>query len=117
MVKPASLAILCMIFAHGEALAQRDKANPPQTLPAGARVAVIAKDSYGGSKVDRVVGDMLVTALRRAGMRLVERQEMDEIVKEQRLTREGVIDPATAVPTGQVHGAEYMLFAKATEFG
>ncbi len=109
----ASILILSVTAAG----AQKERQPAAATLPVGARIAVIAKDSYGGSKVDRVVGDMLVTALRRAGLRLVERQELDELVKEQRLAREGVLDPSTAVPTGQVQGAEYLLIAKATEFG
>ena len=116
-MKLALLLNLLLAAAAAAPADERTKQTAGQSLPTGARIAVIAKDSYGGSKVDRVVGDMLVTALRRAGMRLVERQELDEIVKEQRLAREGVIDPAAAVPSGQVQGAEYLLIARATEFG
>src|SRR5687768_14880398 len=110
------LGLVLLFSATRSTGAQKERPLGP-TLPVGARIAVIAKDSYGGSKVDRVVGDMLVTALRRAGLRLVERQELDEVVREQRLAREGVLDPSTAVPAGQVQGAEYLLIAKATEFG
>ncbi len=87
------------------------------TLPAGARIAVITLANTGGNQVDRVVGDMMATALRKAGVRVIERQALDAIVREQQLVREGVVDPATAVPAGKVLGADYLLEVKATEFG
>lgn len=86
-------------------------------LPAGARVAVVALNSNGGSQVDRVVSDMLTTALRRNGLRVLERQELEAVLKEQRLATGGHVDPSTAVETGRLTGAQYLLGAKATEFG
>jgi curli biogenesis system outer membrane secretion channel CsgG len=96
---------------------KEEKAPQSSPLPAGTRIAVVVMNSNGGSQVDRVVGDMLTTALRKAGVRVVERQELDALLKEQQLARSGVLDPQTAVPAGKVLGADYMLGVKATEFG
>lgn len=86
-------------------------------LPPGMRIGVTVLDQTGGNQVDRVVGDMLTTALRRAGVRVIERPAIDAIVKEQNLVRNGVVDPDTAVPAGKVLGVDYLLGVKATEFG
>ena len=96
--------------------AQRDKARPVD-LPTGARVAVVAMNSKGGSQVDTVVADMLTSALRRNGWRVLERQELGEVLREQQLVRSGDVDPETAVQAGKLVGAQYLIGAKATEFG
>jgi len=111
-----TIAVIALVSGVPARGADRDKA-PAAPLPAGARIAVIAFNSTGGSQVDQVVGDMLTTALRKAGVRVIERLQLDAILREQNLAREGVLDPATAVPAGKVLGAEYLLGVKATEFG
>jgi hypothetical protein len=60
---------------------------------------------------------MLTAALRQSGMKVLERQNLDAILQEQRLSKEGIVDPSTAVPTGKLLGADYLITAKATEFG
>ncbi len=93
---------------------QKDRAVD---LPSGARVAVVAMNSRGGSQVDTVVADMLTTAFRNMGLRVLERQELDAVLREQNLARSGHLDPQTAVEPGKIVGAEYLVGAKATEFG
>ncbi|MDQ3814391.1 MAG: CsgG/HfaB family protein [Armatimonadota bacterium] len=131
MKAPCSLGIallltLLILLPGAQAVdANREKMQAPASssqLPVGARIAVIAFNSTGGSHfsgshVDQVVGDMLTTALRKAGVRVIERLQLDAILREQNLAREGILDPATAVPAGKVLGAEYLLGVKATEFG
>jgi curli biogenesis system outer membrane secretion channel CsgG len=97
-------------------LGQRNKAMPVD-LPPGARVAVVAMNSSGGSQVDTVVGDMLTSAFRSMGLRVLERQELDAILREHSLGRSADVDPATVVTPGKIVGAEYLVGAKATEFG
>lgn len=97
--------------------AQRRDQGRSVSLPRGARIAVVASQSRGGAQVDSVVSEMLTTALRRSGWRVLERQDLDAILREQQLARSGQVDPATAVETGRLVGAEYILLAKATEFG
>lgn len=86
-------------------------------LPPGARLAVVASNSRGGSQVDTVVADMLVSALRGAGWRVLERLELDAVLREQQLASSGVVDPNTAVLAGKLAGAQYLIIARATEFG
>lgn len=86
-------------------------------LPPGARIAVVASNSRGGSQVDTVVSEMLISALRGRGWRVLERLDLEAVMKEHQLARSGVVDPDTAVAAGQVVGAEYILTARATEFG
>ena len=113
----ASLPLFLLPWASLRQAPQERSSAPLRMLPAGSRVAVFAAESRGGRGVDNVVGDMLTAALRRAGLRVIERIQLDAILKEQRLAREGVIDPATAVPAGKVLGVDYLIGAKATEFG
>lgn len=89
----------------------------PISLSPGSRIAVVAMDSRGGAQVDGVVADMLTTVLRRNGWRVLERLELNHIVREHDLVRGGVIDPETASEAGKVLGAQYILGARATEFG
>lgn len=109
-------AFLLLFAAAGLSLAQSDQ-KPLRLLPPGSKVAVVLNGSSGGAEVDRALTDMLTAALRQSGMRVVERVNLDAILKEQNLTREGIVDPATAAPTGKLLGADYLITAKATEFG
>lgn len=98
---------------------KQDKKDRPQiaSLPPGSRIAVIANGSSGGNQVDRIVGEMLTTALVHAGVRVYERQNLSAVLQEQQLGRQGVLNPKTAPPSGQVTGVQYLLDVKATEFG
>lgn len=111
---------VAMVIASVSAGSQRrsdDRLQGGSLLPPGTRIGVVVLDGTGGNQVDRVVGDMLTTALRRAGIRVIERQAIDAVAKEQSLVRNGIVDPATAAPAGKVLGVDYLLRVKATEFG
>lgn len=113
----ASSLVWLLAATSGASFAQGKETPRPTDLPAGSRIAVIASNSRGGSQVDSVVADMLTTALRRNGWRVLERQELNEVVREQQLVRSGTVDPSTAVEAGKVVGAQYLIAARATEFG
>jgi curli biogenesis system outer membrane secretion channel CsgG len=110
----AALAAAVPVAAQGRKEPGR---APLALLPTGSRIAVVALNSSGGAPVDRVVGDMLTGALRRAGVRVYERQDLDVVLREQRLGREGVLDAKSAPELGRVLGVTHMLAVKATEFG
>jgi curli biogenesis system outer membrane secretion channel CsgG len=117
-MKATQTALVAVLVQWAALTAAWPQAAPGNgRLPSGARVAVIAQGSNGGSSVDRVVGEMLTTALRRAGLRVLERAELDAVLREQRLQREDFADPSSAVASGRVLGAQYLVTAKATEFG
>jgi TolB-like protein len=50
-----------------------------------------------------------------SGVRVVERDKLDYLLRELKLSQEGKIDPATAVRVGKMLGAQYMVFGSITQ--
>ncbi len=77
-------------------------------------VAVLYFD-YSGKDADRAVlkkglAQMLISDLSSVdGIRLVERDRLEEILAELKLAQSGKIDPATAAQVGKLLGARYMV--------
>lgn len=116
-MKPLHLSCALVAVFCAASIGQAQKRTDPDTaplraLPPGSRIAVVARASAGGANVDRAVVDMLTTALRKAGVRVVERQELDAITAEQRIAAETSPDQRP-----RLAGADYLLSARATEFG
>src|SRR5512146_549243 len=64
------------------------------------------------------VADMLATALVKTGkFAVIERQELDKIVAEQKLGESGLVTPQTAPKVGQLLGAELFVVGAVTECG
>jgi len=117
LATPATIFALAAALSGAPAQERGGRAEGGALLLPGARIGIVVVDGTGGSHVDRVVGDMLAGALRRAGVRVIERQAIEALAKEQALVRGGVVDPATAAPAGRVLGVDCLLAVKATEFG
>ncbi|HEY2749458.1 MAG TPA: CsgG/HfaB family protein, partial [Polyangia bacterium] len=87
------------------------RAAPPDTRPT---VAVLYFD-YSGKDADMAVlrkglAQMLISDLSALdGVRLVERDRLEEILAELKLAQSGKIDPATAAKVGKLLGARYMV--------
>jgi len=84
------------------------------------RVAVINfEDRAGyGHNVGRGVSDMLVTALVESDQfTVIEREELDEILKEQGLGQTGLVTPQSAAQVGQLLGVQRIITGSITEFG
>jgi curli biogenesis system outer membrane secretion channel CsgG len=84
------------------------------------RVAVINfEDKAGyGHNVGRGVADMLVTSLVESEKFIViEREELDEILKEQGLGQSGLVTPQSAAKVGQLLGIQRIITGSVTEFG
>ena len=63
------------------------------------------------------VSGMLVTELVNSGrFDVVEREELDQILQEQNLAKEGITDAATAARIGRLLGVQLFVFGKVTEF-
>jgi len=63
------------------------------------------------------ISDMLVTELVNSGrFSVVERERLNEVLQEQNLTREGVVDAATAARIGKVLGVQLFVFGTVTQF-
>ncbi len=84
------------------------------------RIAVLSFEApmeFRTAQIGNVFGDMLTTALVKMGLEVIERQQLDAILREQQLARSGIIDPATAVEMGKILGVDYILGGRITEFG
>jgi curli biogenesis system outer membrane secretion channel CsgG len=63
------------------------------------------------------VADELVTALLATNrFRLIERTEIDRVLEEQNLGKDGIINPQTAAKIGKILGAQYLVIGRITEF-
>ena len=64
------------------------------------------------------MADMLVTVLTKSGkFTMIERQKLDQIMKEQNLGMSGAINAQTAAKVGQLLGVQYIVTGSITEFG
>jgi len=113
-----SLLICAYAFSAATRLLAADEQS---TRP---RVAVLEfknkVQGYGwsGYKAGQAAQDMLVTELVRKGTyRVIEREQLDEILREKNLTLSGDIDPKTAVKLGKMLGVEYLITGAVTEMG
>src|ERR1700759_3401630 len=83
----------------------------PDTRPTGA----VLYFDYSGKDADMAVlkkglAQMLISDLSALdGVRLVERDRLEEILAELKLAQSGKIDPATAAKVGKLLGARYMV--------
>jgi len=95
-------------------------AKPASTKP---RVAVIEFKNkadnqwwwHGGAAAAQ---DVFVTELVKSGkFRVVEREQLEALMKEKGLTLSGDVDPSTAVRVGKLLGVNYLLTGAVTEYG
>ncbi len=73
---------------------------------------------WGSHRLGEVLADMMITDLVKSGaFDVMERTEIDALLKEQSLSAEGILDPSSAAANGQKLGVDYILGGKVTEFG
>lgn len=101
---------LLAVLAASEALAQKP------------RVAVIEfKDKtsrYTWYQAGQAAQDMFVTELVKTGKyRVIDREQLDAIMREKNLSLSGEVDPRTAVKAGKLLGVEYLITGALTELG
>ncbi len=85
------------------------------------RIAVATFEDKSGSGYNHLgagVADMLATALVKSGKFIViERQELDRVLSEQKLGESGLVTEQTAPKVGKLLGAELFVIGGVTEFG
>jgi len=70
------------------------------------------------TRLSGVLSDMFISALVNSGsFDVIERSELDNILREQHLNQEGLLNPRTAPRYGRILGVDYILGGKLTEFG
>lgn len=68
-------------------------------------------------KVGDGISDMLVTSLVKMGrFSVIERQQLEKVMKEQSLGLSGMIDPSQAKEVGKLAGVDYLITGKVTLF-
>jgi curli biogenesis system outer membrane secretion channel CsgG len=91
------------------------------TAWAQPRAAVMEFDNktgYRGWRLGQGASDMLSTEMVKIGkFRMMERERITAILKEQRLGTSGLVNPATAAQVGKVIGVEYIITGAVTEYG
>ena len=96
----------------------------PAAAQAKPRVAVIEfKNKVSGWSwwwyhAGEQAQDMFVTELvKRGSYRVIERERLNDIMKEKGLTLSGDVDPKTAMKIGKLLGVEYLIAGALTELG
>ena len=70
----------------------------------------IGRDRADYEGIGKGIADMLITDMaQNPNVRVVERERIQALLVEQNLTKEGTIDPATAIRIGKIIGAQYMI--------
>lgn len=92
---------------------------PPYSGPK-ARIALASFDvkaAKAGWEIGDGLREMLITALMNTNrFRIVERQELDAVLKEQELSASGAVSGDTQVASGQLKAADIIITAAVTEF-
>jgi curli biogenesis system outer membrane secretion channel CsgG len=93
----------------------------PSVVWAKPRVAVMDfdnKSQHGGWRLGHGASDILTTEMVKTGkFKMMERENLRTIIKEQNLGSAGRIDPATAAKIGKIIGVEYIITGAVTEYG
>ncbi|RTZ92409.1 MAG: hypothetical protein DSY91_03650 [Deltaproteobacteria bacterium] len=102
--------------------AQAEYYNGPKARIAVARFDVKAAKARGNiygdyAQIGDGLAEMLTTELFNTNRFIVlERQQLEDILKEQDLGASGRVRPSTAAPIGQVEGAEILVYGAVTAF-
>lgn len=126
-MKRSMNALLLVIFGlalfAGPSLAVNKNAQKKRIKK---RVAVFVFDDktdktyrwWNNKSVGEGLSDMLITELVKTGRyRVIERGELDQILKEQDLGQSGIVTPQSAAEIGKVLGVELAVMGAVTEFG
>lgn len=110
MLRRLTLLALVLMMGFSIGMAQLKK-----------RVAVMDfedKTGHGGWHIGSGMADMLTTALVKSGkFMVIERQQLDKIMKEQSLGMSGAVTPQSAAQVGKLLGVELMVTGSVNEFG
>lgn len=113
-----------VVVAALAAVALAVQEAPAQTTDDLPTVAVMDLTGFmlgeAGNSVNlgKAVSAMLVTEFSgRPGLRVVDRQKLNDLLTEQKLALSGRVDEATAIKVGKMLGAQYIFFGQVSSFG
>lgn len=73
----------------------------------------------GERRISSAIQELMITELMDAGrgqIRLIDRQRLQEVIAEQKLTNSGLVDDSHAIQLGKLAGVKYMVTGKVTRF-
>ena len=94
-----------------------------ETGPDTRTIAIMEFDNFSVGEYKESLGDLSKGLAdffefdfsKFGGVRIVERDKLDYLLREAKLSEEGTIDPATAVKAGKMLGAQMMVFGSITQ--
>ncbi|MBX3175195.1 MAG: hypothetical protein KF709_12325 [Gemmatimonadaceae bacterium] len=108
MLKQMIRATAVLAFAAAPMLAQDDMRPTVAVLPFVN--SAIGQSNSELAPLSKGIADLLITSMaQNPGIRLVERENIERILAEQNLARDGRVDDATAARVGKLLGARHML--------
>ncbi len=110
------LVLLCFVFGGALAGGERaDEGEVAQGIIVAAMPFWCASGDVQYEPLAQSMGDMIAAYLGSAeGLVLVERAELDKVLREQALTLEGLVEEATKAQVGRLLGAKYLLTGSVT---
>ncbi|MHC4234858.1 MAG: CsgG/HfaB family protein [Planctomycetota bacterium] len=119
-------AIVLAAVVCGSSIAAAQTAQPeaPEELVFSDQPQSVAVLDFRviGEGLDPAAGEALATVIRSAivragGVRLIERQALADILKEQDLQVTDIVDPATAVELGRIAGVDWLVLGSIASLG
>lgn len=112
-------AIALMVAALSATSSVRAQSTPGDDLPTVAVLdfaGLMMGDGNAAVPLGKTVSAMLVTEFSgREGMQVIERAELNEMLREQDLALSGRVDESSAIEIGKLLGAQYVLTGQATD--
>jgi curli biogenesis system outer membrane secretion channel CsgG len=120
----AKATVAVALFATAFAAAADQKEETPKTRATFGILQFEAGSQTQGEgwwayrfEIMNSMADMMTTSMVEKGYRVIERQRLNEILKEQDMGKEGRIEPSTAAKMGKVLGCDYIVLGTVTQFG
>jgi TolB-like protein len=120
LLAPCSALAGDLDYSMGKIVEKFVDATAAQTTgtPVVAVLNFDAESKLRDRKVDVAVADILTHyLLERGKLRIVERNQIEALFKEQKLGETGAVDPATAAKMGKVLGARYLVVGSIARLG
>lgn len=103
------VAALLLLAVARPLTAQSDTAQLP-TVAVLDFTGFLLGEAGNSGPVGKAVSSMLITELfQRPGLRVIERAQLQELLREQKLSLAGYVDSETAVRIGRLMGAQYVV--------
>ena len=116
-----TLHLLAFTLAWSAVFAPDARPQTPADVPVIAVMdftGFLLGEGGNSAPLGKAVSAMLVTEFSgRPGLKVIERQNLQELIQEQKLALSGLVDERQAVQIGQLLGAQYMLFGVASAAG